>query len=141
MTGTAKGVFVISFMLALGAVNAVMAGTIEGTIKDSKTGDPLVGANVRVVGTDFGATTDLDGKYVISKVTPGIYSLRVFFTNYLQKVMAGVAVAGNETTTMNITLESTAGTGDAQHIDDTYVTADAVRTTNARFSPPSSVRL
>lgn len=131
MTGTAKGVFVISFMLALGAVNAVMAGTIEGTIKDSKTGDALVGANVRVVGTDFGATTDLDGKYVISKVTPGIYSLRVFFTNYLQKVMAGVAVAGDETTTMNITLDSTAGTGDAQHIDDTYVTADAVRTTNA----------
>jgi TonB-dependent receptor len=131
MTGTAKGVFVISFMLALGAVNAVMAGTIEGTIKDSKTGDPLVGANLRVVGTDFGATTDLDGKYVIGKVTPGIYSIRVFFTNYLQKVMAGVAVTGDESTTMNITLESTAGTGDAQHIDDTYVTADAVRTTNA----------
>ena len=38
MQGTAKGVFVISFMLALATVNTVMAGTIEGTVKNSKSG-------------------------------------------------------------------------------------------------------
>ncbi len=128
MSGTAKGVFVISFMLTLGAVNAVMAGTIEGTIKANQSGQALAGATVRVVGTDFGATTDLDGKYSIANVTPGVYSLRVMNPNYLQKVVAGVAVAGNETIIMDITLEPvTAGAGDAQHIDDTYVTADAIR--------------
>jgi hypothetical protein len=127
MQGTAKGVFVISFMLALGAVNAVMAGTIEGTVRD-QAGKPLASANVLVVGTKYGATTNLDGKYSISDVTPGIYSIRVIYPNYLQKVVAGVAVAGNETTTMDIALEAaSSGAGDAQRIDDTYVTADAVR--------------
>ena len=128
MQGTAKGVFVISFMLALGAVNAVMAGTIEGIVKNSQSGEPLANASVRVVGTDFGGTTNLDGKYSISNVTPGIYSIRVIYTNYLQKVVAGVAVTGEEITNMDIALEpATTGAGDAQRIDDTYVTADAVR--------------
>lgn len=127
MQGTAKGVFVISFMLALSAAGAVMAGSIEGTIKDGKTGDPLVGAAVRVVNTNLGGTSDLDGKYSIQNVTPGIYSLRVSYANYTQKVLPGVAVAGNETTTMNINLDPVSGQGDAMHIDDTYVTGDRIR--------------
>jgi outer membrane receptor for ferrienterochelin and colicin len=114
-------------MLALGAVNAVMAGTVEGIVKD-QAGKPLASANVLLVGTKFGGTTNLDGRYSITDVTPGIYSIRVIYPNYLQKVVAGVAVTGNETTTMDITLESAStGAGDAQRIDDTYVTADAVR--------------
>jgi TonB-dependent receptor len=127
MQGTAKGVFALSFMLALWAAGAVMAGTIEGTIKDSKTGDPLVGATVRVVNKDLGGASDLDGKYQIANVPPGIYSLRVSYTNYTQKVLPGVAVTGNDTTTMNITMEPAGGLGDAQHIDDTYVTEDRIR--------------
>jgi len=52
----------------------------------------------------------------------------VIYTNYLQKVVAGVAVTGNETTTMDITLDpASTGAGDAQRIEDTYVTADAIR--------------
>ncbi|HET6348272.1 MAG TPA: carboxypeptidase regulatory-like domain-containing protein, partial [Candidatus Krumholzibacteria bacterium] len=127
MQGTAKGVFVISFMFALLAARAVMAGTIEGTIKDGKTGDALVGAAVGVVNTNLGATTDLDGHYKIENVNPGIYSLRVRYANYTEKVLPGVAVAGNETTTMNMTLDSAVGAGDAQHIDDVYVTGDRIR--------------
>jgi TonB-dependent receptor len=127
MQGTAKGVFVISFMLALSAAGAAMAGSIEGIVKDGKTGDPLVGAAVRVVNTNLGATSDLDGKYNIQNVTPGIYSLRVSYANYAQKVLPGVAVAGNETTTMDINLDPVSGQGDAMHIDDTYVTGDRIR--------------
>ena len=79
MTGTAKGVFALSFMLALWAAGAAMAGSIEGTIKDSKNGDPLVGASVRIVNSNLGASTNIDGKYVIANVNPGIYSLRVSY--------------------------------------------------------------
>ena len=131
MRGVARGSVVISFVLALCAAGAARAGVVEGTVKDGKSGEALVGANVRLVGTNFGSTTDLDGKYSIANVTPGIYSIRVFYANYAQKVLAGVAVEGNETTTMNITLDPTTQVGDAQHIDDTYITADAVRTTSA----------
>jgi TonB-dependent receptor len=127
MTGTAKGVFALSFMLALWAAGAAMAGIIEGTIKDSKTGDALVGATVRIVNSNLGASANIDGRYVIANVNPGIYSLRVSYANYLQKVLPGVAVTGNDTTSMDITMEPAGGVGDAQHIDDTYVTGDRIR--------------
>jgi hypothetical protein len=127
MTGTAKGVFVISFMVALWAAGAAMAGTIEGIVKDAKTGNPLAGAAVRVVNSNLGATTDLDGKYSIPNVNPGIYSLRVSFNNYTQKVLPGVAVAGKETTSMDIALDPVGGDGNLQHIDDTYVVEDRIR--------------
>ncbi len=127
MTGTAKGVFALSFMLALWAAGAAMAGTIEGTIKDAKTGDPLVGATVRIVNKDLGAASNIDGRYLIANVPPGIYSLRVSYANYAQKVLPGVAVTGNDSTTMNITMEPAGGTGDLQRIDDTYVVEDRIR--------------
>jgi hypothetical protein len=127
MQGTAKGVFVISFMLAIWAAGTATAGTIEGTIKDSKTGDALVGATVGIVNSNLGGVTDLDGKYRIINVNPGIYSLRVSYTNYTQKVLPGVAVAGNDTTTMNISMDPVGDINGAQHIDDTYVTGDRIR--------------
>lgn len=127
MTGTAKGVFVISFMLALWASGTATAGIIEGTIKDSKTGDALVGATVRIVNSNLGASTNIDGKYSIVNVSPGLYSLRVSYANYTQKVLPGVAVTGNDTTSMDVTMEPAGGIGDAQHIDDTYVTGDRIR--------------
>src|SRR5262245_10817226 len=127
MQGTAKGVFGSCFMLAVWAAGAAVAGTIEGTIKDSKSGNPLVGAAVKVVGKQLGAATSLDGKYKIEGVDPGIYSLQVKYAGYTQKVIPGVAVAGNEITTMDIAMEPEGGVGDAQRIDDTYVTGDRVR--------------
>ncbi|MBK7028912.1 MAG: carboxypeptidase-like regulatory domain-containing protein [Bacteroidales bacterium] len=36
-------------------------GTIQGTVKDIKTNETIPGANVIIVGTQTGATTDLDG--------------------------------------------------------------------------------
>ena len=39
--------------------------TIEGTVSDDS-GNPLVGANVTVDGTSFGAATGVDGDYSIN---------------------------------------------------------------------------
>jgi len=127
MRAIAKGVFVISFILALGAAHAARAGMIEGSVKDGKTGAALVGAAIRVVGTDLGATTDLDGRFAIASVPAGVYSLRVTCVGYTQKVIAGIAVD----TVNEIKLDISTTQGDAMRIDDTYVTAQRVRTTNA----------
>ena len=59
----------ILFLLvcALMSVNMVFAQTQEvvGTVIDSETGEPLVGASVKVEGTTIGAITDLDGKFTL----------------------------------------------------------------------------
>ena len=49
---------------------------INGTVKDSKTGKPLVGANVFLKATSLGTATSSDGTYQISNVGPGEYILQ-----------------------------------------------------------------
>ncbi|MBN1482802.1 TonB-dependent receptor [candidate division KSB1 bacterium] len=60
-------------------------GKIVGVVSDSITGNPLPGANVFLEGTAIGAATDLNGKYVVSSVPPGNYTLRVRFIGYKTK--------------------------------------------------------
>ncbi|HEX5133499.1 MAG TPA: TonB-dependent receptor [Candidatus Krumholzibacteria bacterium] len=131
MKGIAKVFALIFFGLVLATVSA-RAGVIEGTVKDEKSGDALIGANVKVVGTNLGAATDLDGRYTITGVPDGVYSLRVFYGGFTPRVMTGVAVAGDQPVTMNIKLQAMSSSdSDAMRIEDVYVTAERVRNTNA----------
>ncbi|HEU4365386.1 MAG TPA: carboxypeptidase regulatory-like domain-containing protein, partial [Candidatus Krumholzibacteria bacterium] len=131
MKGTARLFALISFVLALAAVSA-RAGVIEGTVKDDRSGDALIGANVKVVGTNLGAVTDLDGRFTIAGVPDGVHSLRVFYGGFTPKVLTGVAVTGDRPVTMDIELEPmSSDDSDAMRIEDIYVTAERVRNTNA----------
>ena len=130
MKGTARSI-VISFVLVL-AAGAARAGTIEGTVKDSKTGEALIGAGIKVVGANLGGSTDLDGKFSIRNVPAGTYSLRVLYTGYTQKIMTGIIVLSDGVTPAAITLEPVAqDQGDAMRMEDIYVTAERVTNTNA----------
>ncbi len=56
--------------------------SIFGIIKDAKTGESLIGANIVLLGTSMGASSDMNGKYVIPKVVPGTYTLKVSYIGY-----------------------------------------------------------
>ncbi len=58
---------------------------ISGKIMDSTTTNILPGANVYIVGTSFGAASDQNGEFRISKVPPGSYTLRVSYIGYQSK--------------------------------------------------------
>lgn len=45
-------------------------GKIKGTIVDSKTGEPVIGASVKVKGTKLAAVTDLNGEFELKIPTP-----------------------------------------------------------------------
>ena len=64
------------------SVYALTNVTIQGTVKDAQTGDALPGANVVLVGTSMGASTDITGKYVIHNVSAGAYTLRATYVGY-----------------------------------------------------------
>ena len=40
--------------------------TITGTVTDAETGEPLIGANILVVGSSTGTITDFDGAYSLN---------------------------------------------------------------------------
>ena len=63
--------------------------TVTGTVVD-ELGEPVIGANVVVVGTTNGATTDIDGNFSIQDVANGA-SLKVTYIGYKEQI---IPVAG-----------------------------------------------
>ena len=57
-------------------------GSISGTITDQEGGDPLIGANIIIDGTNMGAATDVEGSYQITNVPPGEHVLKVTYIGY-----------------------------------------------------------
>ncbi len=95
-------IFALIPILCFGATT----GKISGLIKDSQTGEALPGANISIVGTFLGASTDLDGYFTIINVPPGLYNLKITYIGYTEKVIQGVRVHIDLTTNLNIELES-----------------------------------
>ena len=83
-------------------------GSLKGIIKDSQSGDPLVGVNIVVLGTYLGASSDEDGFYLISDMKSGEYTLEVSYIGYKVIRRTGVRVEAGESFTLNFELESTA---------------------------------
>lgn len=82
-------------------------GKIAGKVSETTSETPLVGANVILLNTQIGATTDRNGNFTISKVPPGSYQLRVSYLGY-QNDTINVTVEASRTTNVNFLLKETA---------------------------------
>ena len=78
-------------------------GFIEGSVRDASTGEPLVGANIVVMGTPAGAATDVNGYYRINNVAPGGQTLKSSYVGY-QTVSLRVDVRPFASTRANFSL-------------------------------------
>lgn len=79
----------VLFAMMLVSVSAWAQKTVTGTVVD-EFGDPVLGANVIIVGTTVGVTTDFDGNFTLKDV-PEKGQLRITFIGYAQQI---VSVAG-----------------------------------------------
>jgi len=84
----------LTVCLILGAnrIDAGTTGKIAGTVIDRSTKEPLIGANVVLVGTSMGSPTDMDGNYMIINVPPSIYSIRISMIGYKTMITEEVMV-------------------------------------------------
>ncbi len=104
---------IVLFLLALliwaspGALQAQTTGKIAGQVMDASTREPLAGANVMVVGMPIGATTDLDGRYVILNVPPGAHQLKFIYIGFQPLTVENVGVRIDRTTTINASMKTT----------------------------------
>lgn len=83
-------------------------GKLRGTVRDKQTQEPLIGANVVIAGTSQGASTDINGEYIILNVTPGNYTLRTSYLGYQSVNVSNVVVNIDLTTEQNFLLSSEA---------------------------------
>ncbi len=68
-------------------------GVIKGRVVNSSTQEPVFGANVLLVGTTLGASTDLDGVFEVRNVPSGTYIVRVTSVGYSPNVRTDVVVS------------------------------------------------
>ncbi|MCC6583132.1 MAG: TonB-dependent receptor [Chitinophagales bacterium] len=95
----------IAILALLPIIGFAQTGKISGIIIDKTTQETLIGVNISVAGSTQGATTDIEGKYEIADLTPGIYKLVFTYIGYADKNVENVDVKAEETTTLNVSLE------------------------------------
>ena len=95
----------LSFLL-LNIVMLAQSGKISGRVTDSQTGEPLIGANVIVLNTDYGAATDINGEYSIANIPPGVYSLKASYIGYQNVTIQNIRVVTGLTQEVDFPLPS-----------------------------------
>lgn len=95
-------------------------GKITGKIIDAQNGETIIGANVVITGTVQGDATDIDGRYTIAGINPGIYSVTISYISYAKKTVTGVEVKSGEVTGLNVSLRP-----ETMGLDEIIVTAEA----------------
>ncbi|HRP92404.1 MAG: carboxypeptidase-like regulatory domain-containing protein [Ignavibacteriaceae bacterium] len=102
--------FLFLFILSLSLVPMLFAqtgvGKLSGKIVDAATGEPLIGANVILVGTSTGAATDIEGNYFILNITPGTYELRATYVGYAPKTLENIRIVAGITYDLNIEMST-----------------------------------
>lgn len=79
-------------------------GVIKGTVKDKNSNESIIGANILIVGTETGTSTDIDGNYIIEGLKPGIYSIQVSYIGYEPQSLSEIEVQGARPTILNFQL-------------------------------------
>jgi len=93
----------IYFNLGTTDLQAGTKGKIAGTVVD-ESGETLIGVQVFIEGTTRGALTDIDGKYTIINLDPGIYTVVFRYIGFATVRVENVEVIVDKTTTVDATL-------------------------------------
>lgn len=83
-------------------ITLLAQATIEGTVTEGRTGEPMPGVNVIIQGTTIGASTNADGRYTIDNVDPGTYTLEARFIGFASSTQE--VTVDNETVEVNFVL-------------------------------------
>lgn len=79
-------------------------GIVKGIVKNGK--EPVPFASVGLVGTSFGVATDIEGKYSISDIPLGKYTLQISSVGF-KNLKRSISVKEGETTNINLVMEKT----------------------------------
>ena len=102
-----KTLLYLAFVL-YSALSFSQTGTLQGTIIDAMTNEPIPFANVVLTkngNQSAGTTTDFDGKYTIKPIDPGTYNIKATFVGYQTKEITGVVISADQIRFVDIKLQ------------------------------------
>ncbi len=74
-------------LIWFGLLFAHQKGVVEGYVRDFQTHQPLVGAEIELVGKYLGTVSDSSGYFYLADLAPGEYRVRVTYLGYLSSEM------------------------------------------------------
>ena len=84
----------LTLLLQCAVFLAIAQFTLKGTVK-SETGERLIGANLAVLNSFSGTTTDVNGNFQFKNLKPGNYQLAVSYIGY-EKLTREVKLVGDQ---------------------------------------------
>jgi outer membrane receptor protein involved in Fe transport len=97
---------ILSLFLLFTSAAIAQEGKVMGKVIDQQNSEPLVGANVIIVGTSLGVVSDVNGNYVIAQIPPGAYSIRASFIGYQNVTVQNIRIVSGLTAEVNFSLIS-----------------------------------
>jgi hypothetical protein len=97
---------IISLILLIASASWAQTGKVMGKVIDQQISEPLLAANVIIVGTSLGTVTDVNGKFIIAQVPPGVYSIKASFIGYQDVTVQNIRVVAGLTAEVNFSLTS-----------------------------------
>ena len=89
--------------------SAASSQTLRGTVTDAISGEPLIGATVKIIEMENKASvTDLDGKFLINVGKGGRYSVETSYIGYESNMQKEVQVVGVKEVVLDIALRENA---------------------------------
>ena len=81
---------ILSYLFTMSFILSQDTKYLQGKIIDSKTKDPLIGANVIIKGTAQGSATNVDGDFYISDIVQSMLNLQVSYIGYKTKTISDI---------------------------------------------------
>ena len=127
-----KSVIAGIILTSLFGVVSGQTSTIKGRVYNSINNEAVPFANIFIEGTSLGATSDLEGNYILTNLKPGTYSVVCSFIGFKRQISFEVPVNSVRTTTLDFALVEESTT-----LDQVVITASPF---NKREESPVSLR-
>ncbi|UJP65707.1 TonB-dependent receptor [Mongoliitalea daihaiensis] len=111
------------------SVFAQQGAEIRGRVFNPVNNEGIPFANVIILGTDYGAVTDIDGNYVLSNIEPGLYNIRASFVGYRSQTQFEIQVTRARAVQLNFELRE-----EASDLTEVTVNADFTRSDETPIS-------
>lgn len=113
-------------LLLLTGGSILAQGSISGTLLEESSAEPLIGATILVKETGNGTATDFDGKYQITDIPAGTYTLELSYIGYNTVTVEEVEIKDNEVTYLDYSLND-----GAVNLDEIVVKAKVIERSEA----------
>ncbi len=101
---TTLSIFIFTLIFSIKGISQ-QTGEIQGTVKDRRTQEAIIGATIQVEGTQKGVQSDENGNFKIVGIPTGSYNLKATYISYKEVYKYNVVVSSGNANIINFVLE------------------------------------